>query len=47
LLPFVNTQLFNRVLADFAKEFEWGPDKRVLLVVDFRWMASVSRARDS
>lgn len=34
LLPFVNTQLFNRVLADFAREFQLGSNKRVLLVLD-------------
>ena len=34
LLPWVNTQLFNRVLADLAREFQWGENKRVLMVVD-------------
>jgi DDE superfamily endonuclease len=34
LLPKVNTQLFNRVLADFAQEFQLNANKRVLLVVD-------------
>lgn len=34
ILPYVNTQLFNQVLADFAQEFGLGKDKRVLLVID-------------
>ena len=34
LLPYTNTQLFNRVLADFAHEFQLNRNKRVLLVLD-------------
>lgn len=34
LLPYVNTQLFNRVLKDFAKHFAIGEHKRILLVLD-------------
>jgi hypothetical protein len=34
ILPYVNTKLFNRVLADFAKEFGLGAEKQVLLAVD-------------
>jgi transposase len=34
LLPSVNTKLFNRVLVDFAQEFELNANKRVLLLVD-------------
>lgn len=34
ILPYVNTQLFNRVLADFAREFQLNTNKRVLLVLD-------------
>jgi hypothetical protein len=34
ILPQVNTQLFNRVLADFAREYGVGENKRVLLVLD-------------
>ncbi len=34
VLPHVNTQLFNRVLADFAQEFQLSRNKRVLLVLD-------------
>lgn len=34
ILPFVNTELFNQVLADFAREFGLGADKHILLVVD-------------
>jgi transposase len=34
ILPYVNTELFNRVLADFAQEFELNRKKRVLLVLD-------------
>lgn len=34
ILPYVNTKLFNQVLADFAREFGLGADKRILLVVD-------------
>lgn len=33
-LPYVNTVLFSRVLADFAREFDLGKHQRVLLVVD-------------
>ena len=29
-----NTQLFNRVLADFAREFQLSRNKRILLVLD-------------
>ncbi len=32
--PSVNTELFNRVLADFAREFQLNRNKRVLLVLD-------------
>lgn len=34
ILPYVNTELFNQVLADFAQEFELGTNKRILLAVD-------------
>jgi len=34
ILPYVNTQLFNRVLADFAREFKLGTNKHILLAVD-------------
>lgn len=34
ILPYVNTELFNQVLADFAQEFELGANKRILLAVD-------------
>jgi hypothetical protein len=34
ILPYVNTQLFSRVLADFAQEFGLGKNKRILLAVD-------------
>ena len=34
ILPYVNTEIFNQVLADFASEFDLGKDKRVLLVID-------------
>jgi len=34
ILPYVNTQLFNQVLADFAREFELGVNKHILLAVD-------------
>ncbi len=34
ILPSVNTPLFNRVLADFAREFQLNRNKRVLLVLD-------------
>ena len=34
ILPFVNSQLFERVLADFASHFQAGQKKRVVLVVD-------------
>jgi transposase len=33
-LPYVNTELFNQVLANFAKEFGLGDKKQILLVVD-------------
>jgi hypothetical protein len=34
ILSYVNTKLFNLVLADFAKEFGLGAEKQVLLAVD-------------
>ena len=34
LLPYVNTQLFSKVLQDFAAHFEVGKDKRVILPLD-------------
>ncbi len=34
LLPYVNTQLFNQVLKDFAEHFKLGRDKRVILPLD-------------
>lgn len=34
ILPFVRTDLFNRVLADFAQHFGIGKHKHVLLVID-------------
>lgn len=34
ILPYVNTQLFNLVLADFAREFGCCAHKHVLLAVD-------------
>jgi transposase len=34
ILPCTNTQVFNRVLADFAREFQLNQNKRVLLVLD-------------
>ncbi len=34
ILPFVRTDLFNRVLANFAQHFGLGKHKRVLLVMD-------------
>ena len=34
ILPFVNRQLFERVLADFARHWKVGSKKRVVLVVD-------------
>lgn len=34
LLPYVNTELFNRVLADFAAHFQVGADKRVIIPLD-------------
>jgi transposase len=34
LLPYVNTELFNRVLKDFAEHFKLGQTKRVILPLD-------------
>ena len=34
LLPYLNTQLFNRVLKDFAKHFGIGEHKQIVLVLD-------------
>ncbi len=34
ILPYVNTELFSRVLADFAREFEVGETKRIVLPLD-------------
>jgi len=43
ILPFVNNQLFERVLKDFAKHFQRGAKKRVVLVMDgARWHLSKS-----
>lgn len=39
ILPYVNTELFNQVLADFAREFELGAKKHILLAEDLRWVA--------
>ena len=34
ILPYVNIQLFNLVLADFAQHFGIGEKKQVVLVID-------------
>ena len=34
ILPYVNTDLFNQVLEDFAQEFGVGKDKRIVLPLD-------------
>ena len=34
ILPQVNTELFNRVLTDLAREFDLNQNKRILLVLD-------------
>lgn len=34
ILPYVNTELFLRVLEDFAQEFGLGKDKQIMLVLD-------------
>ncbi len=34
ILPYLNIQLFNKVLADFAQHFDIGTRKQVVLVVD-------------
>lgn len=34
ILPYVNIKLFNRVLADFAREFGLGKNKQIILAVD-------------
>ncbi|WP_333377632.1 transposase [Microcoleus sp. B4-D4] len=34
ILPFVNTEIFNQVLADFAQHFEVGENKQVVLTLD-------------
>ena len=34
ILPYVNTEIFNQVLEDFAREFELGANKHILLVLD-------------
>ncbi len=34
ILPFVNTKLFNQVLEDFARYYQLGKKKRVLLILD-------------
>jgi transposase len=33
-LPYVNTELFNRVLQDFAEHFKLGKHKRVVMPLD-------------
>ena len=39
ILPRVSTELFNRVLADFAHEFNLGTNKRILLTIAMRRLA--------
>ncbi|WP_282433715.1 transposase [Okeania hirsuta] len=34
ILPKVNVELFNRVLEDFAREFQLGEDKHIILTID-------------
>ena len=34
ILPKVNVELFNQVLADFAREFKLGQDKHIILTLD-------------
>lgn len=34
ILPYVNIELFNKVLADFANHFNVGQNKQVVLVID-------------
>lgn len=34
LLPYVETNLFNRVLADFAEHYGIGPQKQVILAIE-------------
>jgi transposase len=34
ILPKVNIELFNQVLADFARQFEVGKDKHIILTID-------------
>ena len=34
ILPQVNTELFNRVLTDLAREFDLNQNKRILLVLE-------------
>ena len=34
ILPYVNTKIFNQVLADFARDFELGANKRIVLAID-------------
>jgi len=42
ILPYVNTELFNKVLADFAREFSLGADKRILWL----WIAGWHTSKD-
>ncbi len=44
ILPYVNIQLFNKVLADFARHFGIGTRKQIVLVVD---QAGWQKARTS
>ncbi|MHC5772096.1 MAG: hypothetical protein ACYTXI_42605 [Nostoc sp.] len=34
IFPYINTELFNQVLGDFALEFGLGANKHILLAVD-------------
>ena len=34
ILPYVNTEIFSRVLADFAREFKLGTQKHIILAID-------------
>ena len=44
IVPYVNIDVFTTVLADFAKEFGIGREKRVLLVLDRALLAYESES---
>jgi len=45
ILPFVNSQLFERVLKDFAQHWKVGPKKRVVLYQFFKDVIEIKNVK--